>query len=369
MYYQVDGMAMGNALGPILANIFMANLEETKIIGSPYCPTYYRRYVDDTFSLFKDRDTANKFFDYINTFHPSIKFDMEIEVDGKLELLDTVISRSTESTQPDISTKVKKTDKGLFYHYASFIPDNYKFNLVSTLVYRIYMIASNMLIFDKNVKSLKKKLLLNGFACHMMHTVINKILTKYHVQQETNEPVSTVAKRELSISLPYLGPLSNVIRRRVLKLVHRFYPTIKLRVVFRRGFRISSLFNYKDRFPIACKSMVVYYICCRKCGPSQAYIGKTINSVYERFYASGTGHLNPTNIGSSLLNNINESGDPDCSFHFEDIKILESGRYDQEIRFIESILLKYDKQNLNTCERSIQLEIVQQCSVFKVFIF
>ena len=61
------------------------------------------------------------------------------------------------------------------------------------------------------------------------------------------------------------------------------------------------------------------------------------------------------NIGSSLLNHINESGDPDCSFHFEDIKILESGRYDQDIRFIESILLKYDKQNLNTCERSIQL--------------
>ena len=126
-------------------------------------------------------------------------------------------------------------------------------------------------------------------------------------------------------------------------------------VVFRRGFRISNLFNYKDRFPITCKSMVVYYICCRKCGPSQAYIGKTINSVYERFYASGTGHVNPTNIGSSLLNHINESGDPDCSFHFEDIKILESVRYDQEIRFI---LLKYDKQNLDTCERSIQLEIV-----------
>ena len=54
-------------------------------------------------------------------------------------------------------------------------------------------------------------------------------------------------------------------------------------------------------------------------------------------------------------NHINESGDPDCSFHFEDIKILVSGRYDQEIR---SILLKYDKQSLNTCERSIQLEIV-----------
>ena len=91
-------------------------------------------------------------------------------------------------------------------------------------------------------------------------------------------------------------------------------PCYKIMCSFKRGFRISNLFNYKDRFPIACKSMVVYYICCRKCGQSQAYIGKTINSVYERFYASGMGHLNPTNIVSSLLNHINESGDPDCSF-------------------------------------------------------
>ena len=104
--------------------------------------------------------------------------------------------------------------------------------------------------------------------------------------------------------------------------------------------------------------MVVYYICCRHCGPSQAYIGKTVNTVYERFHASGSGHLHPNNDSSALLNHINESGDPACAFHFEDVKILETGRFDQEIRFIESILLKYDRQNLNTCERSIKLEIV-----------
>ena len=104
--------------------------------------------------------------------------------------------------------------------------------------------------------------------------------------------------------------------------------------------------------------MVVYYISCRNCGPSQAYIGKTVNTVYERFHASGTGHLHLNNTDSALLRHMSESEDPNCSFHFEDVKILETGRYDEEIRFIESILLKYDRQNLNTCERSIKLEIV-----------
>ena len=205
---------------------------------------------------------------------------------------------------------------------------------------------------------MEKRLKLNGFPKYLIDKCIGKVLDRYHVNTTSSDNITTVPKHEIMIALPYLGPLSNITRRRILRLVHKFYPSVNTRVVFRRGFRIANLFNYKDKFPIAYRSMVVYHIHCRKCGPSQAYIGKTVNTLYERFYASGSGHLHPHNVESSLLNHINKSTDPDCAFHFEDVKILESGRYDQEIRFMESILLKYDRQNLNTCERSISLEIV-----------
>ena len=167
-------------------------------------------------------------------------------------------------------------------------------------------------------------------------------MDRYHVNTTSIDNITTVPKREILIALPYLGPLSNIIRRRILRLVHKFYPSVNIRVFFIRGFRIANLFNYKDKFQIACRSMVVYHIHCRKCGSSQAYIGKTVNTLYERFHASGSGHLHPHNVESALLNHINKSTDPDCAFHFEDVKILESGRYDQEIRFMESILLKYN---------------------------
>ena len=106
--------------------------------------------------------------------------------------------------------------------------------------------------------------------------------------------------------------------------------------------------------------MVVYYTQRKQCGPSAAYIGKTVNTVYERerFFASGTGHLAPNNQNSALLDHLMSTGDPNCDFVFNDVKILDSGTYDEQIRFIESILLKYDKQNLNTCERSIELQLV-----------
>ena len=193
----------------------------------------------------------------------------------------------------------------------------------------------------------------------MIDTCIGKVLNKYHANTPDNSNnTNSVDKHDVTIAVPCLGPLSILLRRRIFRLARKFYPTVNLRVVFRRGFQLSNLFNYKDKFPLACRFMVVYHIGCRKCGPSQAYIGKTFNTLYERFHASGSGHLHPNNVNSAILNLINKSGDPDSAFHFEDVKILETERYDQKIIFIESILLKYDRQNLNTCEHSIPLEFV-----------
>ena len=216
-----------------------------------------------------------------------------------------------------------------------------------------------MNIFDTDVELLKNRLKLNGFPSYLIDTCIGKMLNKYNANTLINRNnANSVDKHDVTIALPYLGPLSILLGRRILRLVRKFYPTVNLRVVFRRDFQLSNLFNYKDKFPLAYRSMVVYHICCRKCGPSQAYIGKTVNTLYERFHASGSGHLLPNNVDSALLNHINKSGDPDCAFHYADVKILETGRYDLEIRFIESILLKSYQQNLTTCERSIPLEIV-----------
>jgi hypothetical protein len=165
--------------------------------------------------------------------------------------------------------------------------------------------------------------------------------------------------RKVVIALPYLGNISIILRRNLTHLVHKFYPSIDLRVVYRRGYRVSHLFTVKDNFPLVCQSMCVFYICCSKCGPSQAYISKTVNTVNERFHASGTGHLSETESDRALINHLLESNDLECSFKFDDIKILETGRYDEQIRFIESIIpLKHNKQNLNACERSTKLNIV-----------
>ena len=52
-YSQVDGVAMGSPLGPVLANIFMVELEKTVVPSLPEIAFWYR-YDDDTICLIKD---------------------------------------------------------------------------------------------------------------------------------------------------------------------------------------------------------------------------------------------------------------------------------------------------------------------------
>ena len=69
LYEQVDGVAMGSPLGPLLANVFMSSIEE-KLDVDGKLPPYYRRYVDDTFTVMPDLPTARDFLTPSTTLTP-----------------------------------------------------------------------------------------------------------------------------------------------------------------------------------------------------------------------------------------------------------------------------------------------------------
>ena len=75
LYDQIDGVAMGSPLGPTLANIFMSVLEKGYLNNCPseFKPVLYRRYVDDTFRLFRNRDHTYSFSEPIHCQRPNIK--------------------------------------------------------------------------------------------------------------------------------------------------------------------------------------------------------------------------------------------------------------------------------------------------------
>ena len=80
-YDQVDGLAMGSPLAPVLANLFMSHHERNWLSNySGSTLLFYRRYVDDIFCMFPNEQDAMLFFDYINLQHPNIKFTSESNI-------------------------------------------------------------------------------------------------------------------------------------------------------------------------------------------------------------------------------------------------------------------------------------------------
>ena len=81
LYKQHDGVAMGSPLGPTLANVFLCYHEKIWLENCPseFKPVIYRRYVDDTFILFRSKHHIQKFRNYLNRQHKYIRFTSETE--------------------------------------------------------------------------------------------------------------------------------------------------------------------------------------------------------------------------------------------------------------------------------------------------
>ena len=111
---------MGSPVGPSYANAFLCHYEKIWIDNCPpqFKPIFYRRYIDDTFLLFKERSHLQEFLSYMNLRHGNIKFTSEIENNSKLAFLDTTVL--CENGKFSTSVYRKPTFSGLGLNILSF---------------------------------------------------------------------------------------------------------------------------------------------------------------------------------------------------------------------------------------------------------
>ena len=152
---QIDGVAIGSPLAPVLANLFMGHheriwLENYKVSSI----SFYQRHLDNTFSLFDTEYDAILFFDYINDRHPNIRFTTEKEMDKKISAFLDVLIDNSQPLSPITRVYRKNTFTGLLTNYFSFTPFSYKLGLIRTPVDRTYKINNTWVGFHKDIKKL-----------------------------------------------------------------------------------------------------------------------------------------------------------------------------------------------------------------------
>nr|CAH8859853.1 unnamed protein product [Trichobilharzia regenti] len=120
-YVQKDGVAMGSPLGPLLADCFMASLENNILDPLISKLHLYKRYVGDTFIICDEKCDLDSLLKTFNVAHPSIRFTLERESNKAFPFLDVLLIRRDDCTIQR-SIYPNPTWTGQFIDFQSFVP-------------------------------------------------------------------------------------------------------------------------------------------------------------------------------------------------------------------------------------------------------
>ena len=355
-YKQHDGVAMGSPLGPTLANVFLCYHEKIWLQNCPseFKPVIYRRYVDDTFLLFRSKHHIEKFRNYLNRQYKNvnIKFTSETENENSISFLDIKITRDNNKFMTSVYRK--PTFSGIFTNFESFIPKSYKYNLLFTLLHRAFKLCSNFERFHQEIDKLKTIFENNGYPKSFVDFCIKKYLDKVFIKKEV---VLKASKKELICVLPFLGKRSMQLRTRLANSIESNLKFCKLKVIFQSPCKLNSLFHYKDSLQKKIRSDIVYRYMCSNC--KVTYYGKT----YRHFFTRAAEHMCISNLTGKRLKCVKQSAVSDhllecnCPIDFDHFDILAS--YANKFRLLikESLLIKRDQPQLNKTIKSFPLKL------------
>ena len=347
---------MGLPLSPTLANIFLCYHESNWLENCPkeFKPIFFRRYVDDTFAIFRNPDHVNKFLEYLNKQHPNMKFTHEAEEDSKLPFLDCLVHR----TGGQFSTSVhrKKTFSGLglsFFSFSSFV---YKVNSIKTLIFRANAVSTTFTALNKELSFLVNYFSNNGYPKSIVYREIGKFIRK---MQSPTIPVHTAAKKVVYASFGYYGKLSENLKIDVTHFIEKLYPHINFRMALVNGFTISSMFPYKDSLPFDLRSSIIYKYSCTHC-VSGTYVGSTVRAAYMRFaehegISFCTGKPTSVKKQSSIREHCSKCG----PFNKSNFAIIGHEKTDTFLRILESMHINSEKPELNDMQSAYPLCIVK----------
>ena len=285
IYKQVDGVVMGNPLGPVIANIFMVELENNKVPTMSESLINWYRYVDDTIAFVKE-DQIGNIVSVLNNHHKDIKFTHETEENGMIPFLDVSIQR-TDDKKLRLKVYRKKTCSNIYIHWNSFAPTSWKIGTLEGMIRRAYMICSE----EEDLKSELSFITdtfhtINGYPLRVIRRSQEKMKEKFTLrndlaeqepeqemenEQRTNdEETENEEKMQPYMIVPYAGKQGEKIMSKITKKIPE---SVRPRIVY-NGTKLSTFFSVKDKVHKEHCSDIVYYY-QSKWDENATYTGET----------------------------------------------------------------------------------------------
>ena len=156
-YEQQEGAAMGSPINPIVANLYMEDLETKAIHSAQNPPSFWRRFVDDTLTIMKSLQIDN-FLQPLNSLDQHIQFTKEdSRPDGSMPFLDVLIT-PREDGSLDNTVYRKPTHTDLYLQWDSNHTLTSKYGVVGTLHHRAQLICSSPELLQQEEKHLHQAL-------------------------------------------------------------------------------------------------------------------------------------------------------------------------------------------------------------------
>ena len=270
LYEQVDGVAMGSPLGPLMANAFMCNIEKQLEIENKM-PVFYKRYVDDTLSAMPDFETASEFLTTLNNSHPSIDFTMELEENARLTFLGMDIIRN--GCRLDTKVYRKPTDTGLLLHYHSHVESRYKRSLLNTMLNRAFKLSSTWKLFHQECEHLKEIFSRLRYPDKLVKSTIRQFIdSKVSEDSRTQQQVPEKQEAPIRIVLPFKDQKSaNAVRRQLGDLSRKI--NVDISPVYTSRKIKDEIKVREDKPPLVNQQCAVYHFQCGLC--DAGYVGYT----------------------------------------------------------------------------------------------
>ena len=292
----------------------------------------------------KNQQEAESTLEYLNSRHPTIKFEMELpSEEGFLPLLDIAVQiDETGKFQRKLFTK--KANKGIVLNFSSHQPASVKRALVKSEIQRADRIST-----DKHRKEaldgITNKLQNNGYPRDWIMQSLPPNKSKGRRTREGRK------NPDLCLRLPFISDQFN---RGAKQLLEKH--NIAARLVNQRGTTLSDLTKKRRKpcsddcqskfcpAPETCrKSHVVYLATCDRCG--KRYVGMTVRHLHARALE----HLRAANqrqehtaFGDHYKTGHKEKAIPKLSF-----KIISQNHDDLRLHIEEALAIKTLKPDLN----------------------